>query len=55
MMEGLKSIANGAADHISGDGGYAEIPVDTGFIFGPSDVAMGVLRLKDPGPYLFPL
>lgn len=55
MMKGLTTIANGAIDHSDGDGGYHDIPEDTGFIYQFTDLTLQTLGLSNPGPYLFPL
>ena len=55
MYRGLNVIANGRMDRTSGDGGYADIPVDTGFIYQLSGLTLQTLGMDNPGPYIFPL
>ena len=55
MLKGLMTIANGSVDRVADDGGYRDIPLDTGFVYEFSDLTLQTLGLSNPGPYLFPL
>jgi len=55
MMNGLTVIANKKVDYVTDDGGYLNIPEDSGFIYRFTDSTLSTLGLTNPGPYLFPL
>ncbi|MCG8668085.1 MAG: hypothetical protein MI867_01630 [Pseudomonadales bacterium] len=55
MFKGLWVIANGKIDSINGDGGYSQIPEDSGFLYEFTETTMQTLGLSHPGPYIFPL
>ena len=55
MYRGLNVIASGKLAHAEGDGGYGDIPVDTGFIYELSELTKQTLGLEEGGPYIFPL
>ena len=55
MMNGLATIANQKIDNATDDGGYLNIPEDSGFIYQFTDLTLNTLGLTNPGPYLFPL
>lgn len=55
MMKGLTTIASSAIENSTDDGGYLQIPEDTGFIYQFTDLTLQTLGMTNPGPYLFPL
>lgn len=55
MMRSLIATANSVIDSIPGDGGYSNIPTDSGFIYEISRLAQGVLGIPLAGPFLQPL